>query len=185
MGMILTINTNGTLLGESWADFFAEYRPRRINITLYGADAASYNRLCHYPQGFDQTVRAIRLLRERNVDVKISCSVTKKNAHDFPKIFVLGEKLGVPVHADHYMMPAVRERSLPFDAQVRLHPGDAAALAFQALKLQLDADIFRQYVRESVRRVSDPAFPRGTATFPVLPGTAPSLSTGRAGFSPV
>lgn len=56
MGMILTINTNGTLLGESWADFFAEYRPRRINITLYGADAASYNRLCHYPQGFDQTV---------------------------------------------------------------------------------------------------------------------------------
>lgn len=27
MGMILTINTNGTLLGESWADFFAEYRP--------------------------------------------------------------------------------------------------------------------------------------------------------------
>jgi len=41
MGMILTINTNGTLLGESWADFFAEYRPRRINITLYGADAAS------------------------------------------------------------------------------------------------------------------------------------------------
>ena len=65
MGMILTINTNGTLLGESWADFFAEYRPRRINITLYGADAASYNRLCHYPQGFDQTVRAIRLLRER------------------------------------------------------------------------------------------------------------------------
>ena len=43
MGMILTINTNGTLLGESWADFFAEYRPRRINITLYGADAASYS----------------------------------------------------------------------------------------------------------------------------------------------
>ena len=62
MGMILTINTNGTLLGESWADFFAEYRPRRINITLYGADAASYNRLCHYPQGFDQTVRALSLI---------------------------------------------------------------------------------------------------------------------------
>lgn len=117
--------------------------------------------------------------------MKISCSVTKKNPQDFSRIFALGKELGVPVHADHYMMPAVRERSLPFDAQVRLHPGDAAALAFQALKLQLDADIFRQYVRESVRRVNDPAFPRGTVTFPVLPGTAPSLSTGRAGFSPV
>lgn len=170
MGMILTINTNGTLLGESWADFFAEYRPRRINITLYGADAASYNRLCHYPQGFDQTVRAIRLLRERNVDVKISCSVTKKNAHDFPKIFVLGEKLGVPVHADHYMMPAVRERSLPFDAQVRLNPEDAAALALQTLKLQLTSDIFRQYVHESIHRVNNPSFPRGNGHISCLAG---------------
>ncbi len=122
LGMILTINTNGTLLDEAWADFFATYPPRRINITLYGADAASYDRLCHFPQGFDQTLRAVRLLRARNVDVKISCSVTKKNPQDFSRIFALGKELGVPVHADHYMMPAVRERSLPFDAQVRLHP---------------------------------------------------------------
>lgn len=57
LGMILTINTNGTLLDEAWADFFATYPPRRINITLYGADAASYDRLCHFPQGFDQTLR--------------------------------------------------------------------------------------------------------------------------------
>ena len=28
--MVLTINTNGTLLDEEWADFFAENRPRRI-----------------------------------------------------------------------------------------------------------------------------------------------------------
>ncbi len=87
MGMILTINTNGTLLDEAWADFFATYPPRRINITLYGADAASYDRLCHYPQGFDQTLRAVRLLRARNVDVKISCSVTKKNPQDFSRNF--------------------------------------------------------------------------------------------------
>ena len=170
LGMILTINTNGTLLDEAWADFFATYPPRRINITLYGADAASYDRLCHFPQGFDQTLRAVRLLRARNVDVKISCSVTKKNPQDFSRIFALGKELGVPVHADHYMMPAVRERSLPFDAQVRLHPEDAAALAFQALKLQLDADIFRQYVRESVRRVNDPAFPRGDGHISCLAG---------------
>lgn len=102
--------------------------------------------------------------------MKISCSVTKKNPQDFSRIFALGKELGVPVHADHYMMPAVRERSLPFDAQVRLHPEDAAALAFQALKLHLDADIFRQYVRESVRRVNDPAFPRGDGHISCLAG---------------
>ena len=27
MGMILTVNTNGTLLDEGWADFFAQHPP--------------------------------------------------------------------------------------------------------------------------------------------------------------
>ena len=94
LGMILTINTNGTLLDEAWADFFATYPPRRINITLYGADAASYDRLCHFPQGFDQTLRAVRLLRARNVDVKISCSVTKRIRRIFPE-FLPSEKSSV------------------------------------------------------------------------------------------
>lgn len=49
LGMILTINTNGTLIDEEWADFFAKNRPRRINITLYGSDDTAYETLCHYP----------------------------------------------------------------------------------------------------------------------------------------
>ena len=47
MGIILTINTNGTLLDEDWADFFAAHKPRRINITLYGATDDAYEKLCH------------------------------------------------------------------------------------------------------------------------------------------
>ena len=35
MGFVITINTNGTLIDEAWADFFGEHKPRRINITLY------------------------------------------------------------------------------------------------------------------------------------------------------
>lgn len=33
-GMVLTLNTNGTLLDEQWADFFTRHKPRRVNITL-------------------------------------------------------------------------------------------------------------------------------------------------------
>lgn len=55
LGMILTINTNGTLIDEEWADFFAENLPRRINITLYGSDDTAYETLCHYPGGFEKT----------------------------------------------------------------------------------------------------------------------------------
>ena len=97
LGMIITINTNGTLIDEAWADFFAENKPRRINITLYGASNETYERLCHYPGGFDKAVNGIRLLRERNIDVKVNGSLAKANVDDRMKIIELGESLDAPV----------------------------------------------------------------------------------------
>ena len=62
MGMILTINTNGTLIDEEMAAFFGKNKPRRINITLYGSDEKAYRNLCHYPGGFAKVIMGIRLL---------------------------------------------------------------------------------------------------------------------------
>ena len=63
MGMILTLNTNGTLINEEWAEFFAKNKPRRINITLYGSKNETYENLCHMKDGFDKTIRGIELLK--------------------------------------------------------------------------------------------------------------------------
>ena len=66
--------TNGTLIDEEWAAFFGAHRPRRINITLYGASEKTYRKLCRF-EGYEKTVRAIKLLRAHGVDVKINGSV--------------------------------------------------------------------------------------------------------------
>ena len=71
MGMIITINTNGTLIDEDLAEFLGKYKPRRVNITLYGTDEEAYANLCHYPGGYEKALRGIRLLRECGVDVKV------------------------------------------------------------------------------------------------------------------
>ena len=142
MGMILTVNTNGTLLDEDWADFFGKYKPRRINITLYGSDDTAYEKLCHYPGGFSRTVEAIRLLRERGVDVKINGSVTKENRDDMEAIYRIGRELDVPVHMDTYMLPGLHERDLPFEQQSRLMPEDAAAADIYMRKMEMEAEAF-------------------------------------------
>lgn len=85
LGMILTINTNGTLLDEAWADFLPHTR-RAASTSRSMVPMPLPTTVCAFPQGFDQTLRAVRLLRARNVDVKISCSVTKKNPQDFSRI---------------------------------------------------------------------------------------------------
>lgn len=155
MGIVLTINTNGTLLDEEWADFFGENKPRRINITLYGADDRAYETLCHYPGGFEKTLRAIRLLKERDVDVKINGSVTKENYKDMQKIYALGEMLGVPVHMDTYMLPGIHERGMPFDEQSRLLPEEAATAGIEALKAEMDPQVFPIYVEQKIAQLEN------------------------------
>lgn len=171
LGLILTINTNGTLIDEEWADFFAQYKPRRINITLYGTDEDTYARLCRYPGGFDKTVRAIRLLRERGVDVKLSISLTRENVAELDKAFAIAKELDVPLHVDPYMFPTTRERTLPFAHQVRLTPEDAARASRHAFRCQFPDDINRQYVQQAIARVQDPEFPRGNGSLSCYAGS--------------
>lgn len=159
LGFILTINTNGTLIDEEWADFFAAHKPRRINITLYGSSDETYQRLCRHPNGFQRTVRAIELLRQRRIDVKISTSVTPANRADLLAIHQLGPKLDVPVHADTYMMPADRERDLPFDRQSRLSPEDAAQARLDAIRAEFPPDMFRQYAAQTLAAANTPVQP--------------------------
>lgn len=170
MGFILTINSNGTLINKEWADFFGKYPPRRLNITLYGANEEDYEKLCHYPGGFKKTIRGIQLLREHGIDVKISFSVVKTVQQNMGKVFSIGEKLQVPVHIDPYMMPAVRERDHPFSEQIRVLPEDAAAASLEALKLQFPREIYNQYVKQTIARLENPNFPRGDGHVSCLAG---------------
>lgn len=156
MGMIITINTNGTLINEDLAEFFGKYKPRRVNITLYGTDEEIYDKLCHYPGGYEKTLRGIRLLREQGVDVKVGGSLARANRDDLDKLLDIGEELDIPVRVDTYMIPATRERDLPYNMQSRLNPEEAARARILALKREMGPEVFPQYVCQSVERADHP-----------------------------
>lgn len=137
MGMIVTINTNGTLINEKWADFFAQYKPRRINITLYGKDENTYEKLCHYKEGFKRVVRGIHLLRAKNIDVKLNGSLTRRNKEDLPVLLNIAEKLEVPISIDTYMYPASRERNCVFSQEIRLDAKEAGEKKVEIIKREL------------------------------------------------
>lgn len=150
MGMIITINTNGTLIDEEWADFFAQNKPRRINITLYGASNKTYENLCHMKGGFDRVVRGIRLLKKHDVDIKINGSLVKKNYDDRMDIISIGEKYDIPVRIDTYMYPSVRERKKIFDFQSRLNPKEAAKARIEILRREMGEELFREYANRTI-----------------------------------
>lgn len=155
LGMIVTLNTNGTLLNEEWADFFANHKPRRINITLYGASNETYEKLCHVSQGFDKTLRAIRLLKERNIDVKINGSLAKANTADRLQMIEIGKELDIPVRIDTYMYPTVRERLHDYNYQARLDPVSAARARVEVLRQEMGEEVFSNYRKKTLEAVEN------------------------------
>lgn len=146
LGVFITVNTNGTLLNEEWADFFAANKPRRINMTLYGADEKAYTDLCRYPGGFEKTMNALKLLKERNVPVKMNFSVTRANVSYLADIYRIGKELDVLVETDCYMMPALKERHLPISEQSRLAPEQAAAARLAIMRYDRTPEMACQYI---------------------------------------
>lgn len=108
MGLIISINSNGTLIDEETVTWLKETPPTRINITLYGASDETYDRLCGNPRGFTQVTRAIRLLKEAGISVKLNCSVTPHNAQDLDAMFAFAEREELVIQATSYMFPPMR-----------------------------------------------------------------------------
>ncbi|MCR5665890.1 MAG: radical SAM protein [Eubacterium sp.] len=152
MGFVITVNTNGTLIDDEWADFFAQYPPRRMNITLYGADADTYRSLCHYEDGYEKAIRAIQLLRDRKVDVKINVSMVKDNQDDIQKLITYADEVGAGISIDTYMYPAVRERERKYDDQVRVDAKEAARGKLDFLRTTTEREQYQEILREHIMR---------------------------------
>ena len=86
MGLLVSVLSNGSLVDEKTAQMFADHPPVRVRFTLYGASNETYERLCGVRGGFDQTMRAMRLLRERGVHFDLAFTGTTENIADLEAV---------------------------------------------------------------------------------------------------
>ena len=107
MGLMVSINSNASLIDDDWLDFFRHEPPSRMNITLYGGCNETYERLCGRPM-YDRVVRNIRALKALGIGVKLNASMTPYNVEDMDAIYAIATELGTPVQMASYMFPPVR-----------------------------------------------------------------------------
>lgn len=147
MGLLVSINSNGTLITEEVISWLKEMPPVRINVTLYGASDATYERLCGNPHGFTQAVRGIRLLKNAGIVVKINCSITPYNVDDVEGIFAFAKQEGLLVQASSYMFPPLRRDSAMVGWNDRLSAEDAAYQSAKIACLTNGEDYFLQRMK--------------------------------------
>lgn len=126
LGLMISINTNGSLISDEILQLFAEFPPSRVNISLYGGCNRTYQALCGNP-AYNSVTENIKKLRALNIGVKLNCSVTPDNAADIQDIFAFGREVNVPVQATTYMFPPVRINGGQYGAApARFDPQQAA-----------------------------------------------------------
>lgn len=108
LGLFVSINTNGTMIDEDTVEFFKQYPPYRINITLYGGSDEAYRNLCRYENGYKKVINAISMLKAAKLSVKINCSITPDNMDDAEKVLGMAKDFSSACSLGCYMFPPTR-----------------------------------------------------------------------------
>lgn len=85
-GIFPAIFTNGALLDEEKIKWLREYPPHGVKVSLYGGSNETYAAMCGDPHGFDKVSRAVDLLLEAGIPIKLSTLLTKQNRQDLERM---------------------------------------------------------------------------------------------------
>lgn len=125
MGLMVSINSNGSMLSGEIRRKLLENPPARMNISLYGGCSDTYQNMCGQ-DAFERVVENIRAVKEAGINVCINLSITPYNRQDLKKIYDVANELGIHVRAASYMYPSIRVNGEKYGCGNRLSPEDAA-----------------------------------------------------------
>ena len=108
MGVMLSLNTNGTLLNEKILCCMEHHPPEKVNVTLYGASPETYHTVCSSDSGFEAALRGIRMLKEAGISVCINTTYTRYNAADMEKLISISKNNHIPIRMTSYLFPPIR-----------------------------------------------------------------------------
>ena len=140
MGLLISINTNASLIDDDTFEFLVKHPPLRMNISLYACNNEVYEELCGKP-ACDIVKNNIRRLHEAGISVKINASITPYNASEIEAIYAFGKEVGVHVQATTYMYPPVRINGCSYGSSpARFDAEEAARRMLQCREQYLDPE---------------------------------------------
>ncbi len=106
-GLILTLFTNGTLITQRIANYLADWRPFKIEITLYGATQETYEKVTGIPGSYARCMQGIELLLARKLPLALKTMLMSLNQHELSQMQAMAEGFGVFFRYDPIINPAL------------------------------------------------------------------------------
>ena len=88
-GFIITLYTNATLVTPKIMETLRKYPPHKIGVTIYGASAATYEKVCGNGDAFGRCIEGIEQLMTLPSKMEFRTTIIKDNYHDVDAIETL------------------------------------------------------------------------------------------------
>ena len=104
----VNLKTNGLLLTEERVAFLKEHNLGSLQITLYGCDEESYERVTGY-RGFALTMAAIERVRNAGIPLEVIITPNKYIWNDLEKLIRLVDSMGVQYSVNPGLIDPLKE----------------------------------------------------------------------------
>jgi MoaA/NifB/PqqE/SkfB family radical SAM enzyme len=124
-GLMVTVFTNATLIDDGVLQLFDELPPRGVEVTIYGASAAVYERIAGVKGSYQRSRRGIEQLLEHGVNVRLKTVLMGPNRGEFTDMERLAKDYGVDFRFDAAIFPRLDGDKSPL--RLRVSPQEAVA----------------------------------------------------------
>lgn len=125
-GFLITLFTNGTLITPQVLDMLAEWPPRSIEITLYGATRETCEAVTRVPGSFHQCMAGIEKLLEKGLPLALKTMAMTLNHHEIPQMMASANERGLKFRFDPILNPRIDRSKDP--CRFRLPPEEVIRL---------------------------------------------------------
>lgn len=127
-GLLISVFTNGTSITDPIAGLFRELPPHSVEVSVYGASAATYELVTGDPDAYRRCLEGIARLQAIGVRVRLKTMLMTGNRDEFLEIRELARSLGLEFRFDSGVTGRVSGDTGP--TAFRVSPQDVADFEF-------------------------------------------------------
>ncbi len=126
-GLFVTVFCDGILVNDKIVRLFQEYPPFKVDISIYGATAETYERVTRVPGSFPRFLAGLDRLQAGGIRFSLKTVLMSINKHELSAMRTIAEKLDVGFRVDSAIFPCLPTHDHePLD--LRVEPEEAVEL---------------------------------------------------------
>lgn len=106
-GLLVTVFCDAVLVSDAIVEVFDRYPPRMVEVSLYGATAATYERITQVPGSFARCMAGIERLHRAGHRFSLKTVLMSLNRHELEAMEAVAASYGVDFHFDTAVFPCL------------------------------------------------------------------------------